>query len=344
MDEKIHRTAHIPKWKTDEIEDIKAKVEQHSVVGMLGIHGMPSKQFQQMRSNLTGSALIKVSKNNLISLALAEISDEIKTMDKYITKETGLVFSNENSFKLFKLIQSSKTPAPIKGGMEAPENISVEKGPTAFPPGPIVGELQAAGIPAAIEGGKVVIRDTSIVAKKGEVVSQNLASMLTRLDIFPLELGLELRATFEDNIIFDASTLAIDETLFFKNFTTASSQAFNLAVNVAYPTKATIQTILAMAVSDSKNLAVNAAIFTPGVIDILLSKAQNQMLALSGIISDEALDEDLKAALGSQVAVSIPQVEVEEEQQDEKKEDEPVEESKEESEEEAAEGLGTLFG
>lgn len=99
-----------------------------------------------------------------------------------------------------------------------------------------------------------------------------------------------------------------------------------------------------MAVSDSKNLAVNAAIFTPGVIDILLSKAQNQMLALSGIVSDEALDEDLRAALGSQVAVSIPQVEVEEEQQDEKKEEEPVEESKEEAEEDAAEGLGTLFG
>jgi len=344
MDEKIHRTTHIPKWKIDEIEDIKAKIEQHSVVGMLGIHGMPSKQFQQMRSNLTGSALIKVSKNNLISMALEDISDEIKLMTKYINNETGLVFSNKNSFKLFKLIESSKTPAPIKGGMEAPGDIYVEKGPTAFPPGPIVGELQAAGIPAAIEGGKVVIRDTLIVAKKGEVVPQKLASMLTRLDIFPLELGLELRATFEDGIMFDASTLAIDETLFLQNFTTASSQAFNLAVNAAYPTKTTIQTLLAVAVSDSKNLAVNAVVFTPGVIDILLSKAQNQMLALSGIVSDESLDEDLKAALGSQVAVSIPQVEVEEEQKDDKKEEEPVEESKEEAEEDVAEGLGTLFG
>jgi len=342
MDEVLHYTTHIPQWKKDEIEDIKAKIQQYSVVGLIGIHGMPSKQFQQMRSTLKDSVVIKICKNNLIYRAIDESSDNIKAMEKHIVEETGLVFSNENSFKLFKLFLSSKTPAPIKAGMEASKDITVEKGPTAFPPGPIVGELQAAGIPAAIEGGKVVIRETKVVAKQGEVVSKKLAGMLGRLEIYPVELGLELRATFEDDMVFDASTLTIDETLYSRNFTTAAMQAFNLAINVAYPTKMTIPTLLAIAVSESKNLAINAVILTPGVMGILLSRAQSQMLALSSEVSEEALDEGLKTLLVAQVDETIPVAQVEVEEVKEEKQKEPAKET--EKEEEVAQGLGALFG
>jgi len=335
-----HHSMHIPQQKKDEIKDIKAKIGQYSVVGLVGIHGMPSKQFQQMRSSIRDSVLIKVSKNSLITRALNECSEDIKSLENYLDHETGLVFSNDNSFKLFRLLESSKTPAPIKGGMKAPNDITVEKRPTDFPPGPIIGELQSAGIPAAIEGGKVVIRETKVVAKKGEVVSQNLAAMLTRLEIFPLELGLVLRGTFEDGMLFDASTLAIDEGKISLDFTTAASQAFNLAVNSAYPTRTTIQALLAKAASESRNLAVNAVIYEPGVMDILLSKAQGHVMVLAGLVSDEALDDDLKAKMGAQAAVSPVVVEPEEEETAEKEE----EAAEEETEETAAEGLGALFG
>jgi len=339
-----HHSMHIPQQKKDEIEDIKAKIGQYSVVGLVGIHGMPSKQFQQMRSSIRDSVLIKVSKNSLITRALNECSEDIKSLENYLDHETGLVFSNDNSFKLFRLLESSKTPAPIKGGMKAPNDITVEKRPTDFPPGPIIGELQSAGIPAAIEGGKVVIRETKVVAKKGEVVSQNLAAMLTRLEIFPLELGLVLRGTFEDGMLFDASKLAIDEGKISLDFTTAASQAFNLAVNSAYPTRTTIQALLAKAASESRNLAVNAVIYEPGVMDILLSKAQGHVMVLAGLVSDEALDDDLKAKMGAQAAVSPVGVEPGKEEtagEADEVEEEAVEE---ETEETAAEGLGALFG
>lgn len=337
MDE-IHHSVHIPRWKKDEIEDIKAKIKQYPVVGMIGIHGLPSKQFQQMRSNLRDSVLIKVSKNTLIQKALEESSTDIKPLEKYIDEETGLIFSRDNSFKLFKLLKASRTPSPIKGGMKAPKDIVVEKGPTAFPPGPIVGELQTAGIPAAIEGGKVVIRDRKVVAREGEVVSQKLAAMLTRLEIYPLELGLDLRATYEDGVLFEASVLDLDESLFSQNITEAARQAFNLSVNVAYPTAFTIRVLLAKAASESRNLAVNAVLFEPEVMATLLSKAQAQMLALAGRVSAEGLDDELKSVLSAQSVTA------------EKKEEAPAGEKvkekveAEKSEDEIASGLGSLFG
>ena len=336
-----HHSMHIPKWKKDEIRDIKSNIRDYPVVGLVGIHGMPSKQFQQMRSSIRDSVLIKVSKNSLITRALNECSGDIKPLGDYLDHETGLVFSNDNSFKLFRLLESSKTPAPIKGGMKSPKDITVEKGPTNFPPGPIIGELQSAGIPAAIEGGKVVIRETKVVAKEGEVVSQNLAAMLARLDIYPLELGLVLRSTFEDGMLFDASVLAIDEGKISLDFTTAASQAFNLAVNSAYPTSTTIQALLAKAASESRNLAVNAVIYEPGVMDILMLKAQGHVLALASLVSDEALDDDLKAKIGAGTTVSPDVVEPKEEETAGEVEEEGAPE---ETDESVAEGLGALFG
>jgi len=336
-----HHSMHIPKWKKDEIRDIKSKIRDYPVVGLVGIHGLPSKQFQQMRSNIRDSVLIKVCKNSLITKALDESSEDIKPLKDYLDHETGLVFSNDNSFKLFRLLSSSKTPAPIKGGMTSPKDITVEKGPTNFPPGPIIGELQSAGIPAAIESGKVIIRETKVVAKEGEVVSQNLAAMLARLDIYPLELGLVLRCTYEDGMLFDASVLAIDEGKISLDFTTAASQAFNLAVNSAYPTSTTIQALLAKAASESRNLAVNAVIYEPGVMDILLSRAQGHVMALAGLVSDEALDDDLKAKMSAGTAVSPVVVEPGEDETAGEVEEEAAEE---ETEETVAEGLGALFG
>jgi len=340
MDE-VHHSEHIPKWKKDEIEDIKAKINEYPVVGLIGIHGLPSKQFQQMRSSLKDSVHIKVSKNSLIRRAMEESSDEIKSLEKYIDQETGLIFSKTNSFKIFKLLNSSKTPSPIKGGMVSPKDIIVEKGPTSFPPGPIVGDLQNAGIPAGIDRGKVVIRETKVVAKEGDVVSQKLAAMLARLEIYPLELGLDLRATFEDGTVLEGSDLAIDEALYTQNFISAAKQAFNLSVNAAYPTSTTILALVAKAVSESRNLSVNGVIFSPGVMDILMYKAQSEMLALASVLSEEALDDDMKGLLGAQAAASQSAAEDKAAPTDEEAEEESAEEV---TEEDAAGGLGALFG
>ncbi len=340
MDE-VHHSEHIPKWKKDEIEDIKDKINEYPVIGLIGIHGLPSKQFQQMRSSLRDSVHIKVSKNSLIRRAMEESSDEIKSLEKYIDQETGLIFSKTNSFKIFKLLNSSKTPSPIKGGMVSPKDIIVEKGPTSFPPGPIVGDLQTAGIPAAIDGGKVVVRETKVVAKEGEVVSQKLAAMLARLEIFPLELGLDLRATFEDGTVLEGSDLAIDEALYTQNFMSAAKQAFNLSVNAAYPTSTTIQALVAKAVSESRNLSVNGVIFSPDVMDILMFKAHGEMLALASVLSEEALDDDMKGLLGAQATASQPAAEEKAVPTDEEAEEETAEEV---TEEDAAGGLGALFG
>ncbi|HEY9207040.1 MAG TPA: 50S ribosomal protein L10 [Candidatus Methanoperedens sp.] len=337
-----HHSIHIPQWKRDEIEDIKKLMSTYSSTGIVGVHGIPSSQLQVMRKNLRGLANIKMCRNSLIYRALDESSDNVKQMDKYVDDQTALLFTNENPFKLYKILEKGKTEAPIKPGGIAPKDIIVQKGPTSFPPGPIVGELTGAGIPAGIEGGKVVIRETKTVAKKGDVVNAKLASILSRLEIRPVELGLDLRAVYEKGIVYESGLLSVDETKYISDLTLAVQRAFNLSINSAYPAKATISTLLTKAASQSRNLAINAEIIMPDIIDVLLAKANAQMLSLAGVVSRKdagAVGNKLKEKLAASPkeekkpeAAAAPQ-----EVKEEKKKEEP-------KESDIAAGLGSLFG
>ncbi len=84
-------------------------------------------------------------------------------IDIFVPHQIALLSSTESPFKIFQMLMESRTQAPAKGGETATSKIVVEKGPTAFPAGPVVGDFQKAGFPAAIEKGKVVMTVVSLV-------------------------------------------------------------------------------------------------------------------------------------------------------------------------------------
>ncbi|MDY6931286.1 MAG: 50S ribosomal protein L10 [Halobacteriota archaeon] len=278
MMEEVHHTAHIPKWKIDEVAKIKDLTEGHSVVGIVGVRGITANQLQKMRANLREDAVLKVCRNNLTNLALNGMEKEF--LSEYVEDQTLLLFTELDPFRLYKMLEETKTPAPAKPGDVAPKDIIIEKGPTSFKPGPIVGELQNAGIPAGIESGKVVIKATKTVASQGDVISPKLADTLSRLEIYPMEIGLNLRVAYDGEMVYASELLAVDESKYLSDIKTATQNAFNLAINIAYPTKETISTLIKSAFMDARNLAVSSEVYEPGVMGDIIAKAYMQMLSI----------------------------------------------------------------
>jgi large subunit ribosomal protein L10 len=277
-------TRHLPAWKKTEVEEIKKYSAQYTLVGLVDMYGIPAAQVQQIRRNLRGKAVIKVVRNTLIAHALGEMGGKVAGLNKYVSGHSAMIFTNDNPFRLFKALEKTKTKMAAKAGETAPEDIVIGKGPTSFKPGPIVGELQQAGIPAAIEGGKVKIRETKTIVKKGAVINKKVADVLVKLDIKPMDVGLALQAAFYEGDMFEPSVLAIDETALLAQISLAAQQAFNLSVNAAIPTKETIAPILTKAVRDARGLAVEAAIYEKDVVDAIIGKAQRESLALKNIV------------------------------------------------------------
>ena len=277
-------THHLPAWKKDEIAEIKKNAKQYKLIGLVDMYGIPAQQVQQIRRNLRGTAVIKVTRNTLIKHAFEEIGGELKNLSKYISGHSAIIFTNDNPFRLYKQLEKTKTKMAAKPGEKAPEDIVVAGGPTSFKPGPIVGELQQAGIPAAIEGGKVKIRETKTVVRKGGVISAKLATILVKLDIKPMDVGLILQAAFHDGSIYEPSVLAVDETVILGQIQLAGQQAFNLSVNAAIPTMDTASAILTKAVREARGLAIEANVYEKDVIDAIIGKAYRQGQALQGLV------------------------------------------------------------
>jgi large subunit ribosomal protein L10 len=293
----VHHSTHIPQWKKDDIKDIVDNVHSHKVTGIVDVRGVPADALQKMKRKLRGNVTMKMARNTLTTIAFDSlpVEEKAREMAKYVEGQIVLVYTDSNPFKLYKLLEATKSKAPAKGGDTAPADVSVSKGATSFKPGPIVGEMQQVGIPAGIEGGKVVIKDSKVVIRKGEKFSPKLAELLTRLEIFPMEIGLNLKAVVEGHTIYMPTDLAMDEVLLKAQFARAAREAFNLSLEAGIATRETIIPLIQKAVMESKALAVNAPIFEKDVMGMILSKAESEMLSVAKQIKNEkALDEELK--------------------------------------------------
>lgn len=335
---------HVASWKKEEVKDLKGLIGSHKVVGMADLADIPAPQLQKMRRTLKDSAQIKMSRKTLMSLALNDSEkSNIEDLSEHMEGQPALIFTDMNPFKLFKILEDSKTQAPAKAGNIAPTDIVVPQGDTAFPPGPMLGELQKIGIPAKIDKGKIVITKDTTVVDAGEIISSNIASILTRLEIHPMEVGIDLKAAYEDQTIYTADLLTIDPEKTLSDIQKAFTSALNLSVNAEIFNKVSMPILLSNAATKSMNLAVNATILNEKTMVLLVPRAYSQMLALASEIAArnvDALDDDLNNRLSSSAAT------VEEPKTEEKEEtpEEEEEETEEEKEEEAAAGLGALFG
>ena len=275
--------AHVADWKKEEVKELTNLFTKNRVVGIIEVGGIPAPQMQQMRKNLQGSATVRSAKNNLILRALDEAEKSTKGVSglkDHVKGQSAIIATEMNPFKLFSKIKESRTMAPAKGGEKAAHNIEVKSGETPFKPGPIVGELQKAGIPAAIIEGKVVVKTDKVVVPQGERIPTDVAQMLTRLEIFPIEIGMTLNGVFENGEIFSPEVLDINIDEFFGRIRQASINVLNLAITAGWTTKQTIQPLLMKAHNDAFTIALEMGIINKETVKYLISKANNQMLAL----------------------------------------------------------------
>lgn len=329
---------HVADWKKEKVAELEELTNNNEIIGIVNLADIPAPQLQTMRRTLGDKAILKMSRKNFIKIALSNSNKDVEGLADYLEGQPAMVFTEMNPFKLFKILEDSKTEAPAKAGAIAPADIVVPAGDTSFPPGPILGELQQAGIPAKIDKGSIVVQEDATVVKEGEPVPKNVADILTKLEIYPMEVGMDLLAVCEGDTIYTADVLKIDEEETLQTIATAYQNAINLSVNAGIVNSESAPILIQKAATEAMNLAINANILTSETTDKILSKAYAQMLAVASLLSSDALDDELSEKLNSvPAATEAPADNTEEPEEEEVEEEEDEEES-------AAAGLGALFG
>ena len=125
-----------------------------------------------------------------------------------------------------------------------------------------------------------MIKQDSIIVKKGEKVSQKASEVLSRLGIQPMEVGLDLVAVYENGEIFTRDLLAVDESQYISNITQASTWAMNLAVEAGYASKDTVEMLLQKVYRESRAVVLEGGIPAAGMMGDLMARAQMQAMSI----------------------------------------------------------------
>ena len=237
------------------IEELKNKIESYPVVGILDMNKVPSKPLHETRKKLRGKAIITMTKKSILLRAIKSAKrNGINELENIIPKQPAIIFSDSEPFKLYGTIDRMKIPAPAKAGDIAPKDIEVRAGPTSLIPGPVISELSKAGIPAGVEEGKIVIKKDKVVVKMGDIISTDHASALRKLNINPMEAGLNVVAIFENGMIYGKEALSLVGRAYVNKIIQAFNYAINLSVTICYPTKENIKYLLSKAFMEELGL------------------------------------------------------------------------------------------
>ncbi len=269
--------------KGREVQQIQDFLQQYSVVGVADLQKVRAAQLQELRRKLEDSAYLRVTKNTLMKRALTDLENKpnIKDFEKHLTGSNVFLFTNLNPFKLALILKKSRVLTTAKAGDTAAKDVVVPAGNTGLPPGPIISQLGAVGLPTKIESGSVWVSHDTQLAKKGELISERLASALSKLGIKCVEIGLSIKVAYDDGFIITEDDMGIDLDKTSEKFSQAHSEAFNLSVGAGYLLPENITILLQMSYQEARNLALNSGVFNIETISDLIRTAHAQMSNLN---------------------------------------------------------------
>ncbi len=272
----------IQPWKQEVIEQIEGNLSTYKMVAAANLRQVRSSQIHEVRKKLRGKVQFLVAKNTLVKRAAEESKKE--NIGRFTEKLLGsriLLFSDIAPHSLVLLLNKNKVRVPAKAGDVATGEILIPAGNTGLPPGPVISEFGEAKVPTKIESGSIWVSKDTVVSRKGDAISPKLASVLSKLGIKPMELGLSLTAAYEQGVVYAEEDLKVDLDEYRTNLRQAASQGFNVAVNTGYVLPETAPQILGKVYREALSLAINAAYPAEEALPQIIRTAYIQMLGLT---------------------------------------------------------------
>lgn len=258
-----HRLTQIPEYKKKIVEDLTQRFKESKTVLIASIKGLPDSQFQLVKKKLRGKAVIKIAKKSAFLRAIGNSEKgAIQNLKERITADVAVLFSDMDAFELSAFLTDNLNPARAKAGDIAPEDISVEPGPTDLLPGPAISELSAVGLRVAVEGGKLAIKQGAVVAKKGETITEKVAGVLAKLGVEPMKVGLEPLVAYDSVSDKIYVGIKIDKEGTYKELKESIAKALHFAVNLKILNEKTVAFFICKAGLEEKaiqNLINNKA-------------------------------------------------------------------------------------
>lgn len=260
MTSQKHTRTTYPKGKQELYQQMLELPKSYNVIALSKVNKVRATQLMKIRKKFHKEIIIKVIKNRVTQRAFEKISD-VQGIDKLSSQLEGqcaLMFTNISPFKLNLIFDQNKVFLPAKGGDITKTEIMIPSGDTGITPGPVLSEFKEANVSTKIDQGTIWVSRDTIVAKPADVISTKLASLLSKLNIKPIEAGIVVNYAIADKLVFAEDDLRIDLNEIKNELGRSYNESISLAVESSYLTRESMGYLLSKASRQAQYLALES--------------------------------------------------------------------------------------
>ncbi|MDP6048370.1 MAG: 50S ribosomal protein L10 [Candidatus Bathyarchaeota archaeon] len=270
---------------TDKMTIVNSTVkllDEYKLIGAADLTKVGSGMLQDLRKQLRGQVTIKGIKNTLMRISMEKVGlHETKDFLSQIKGQNIYIFSNGNPFSLAMTLHRNKVRVFAKAGDTALEDLIVPAGNTGLSPGPIISKFGDLAIRTRIEAGNIWVVNDTKVAKTGDEISEDLSDLLVRLGVRAAEMGLEIKAVYDNGSVIPRDELILDIGVYSERLLRAFNGAYQISLKAAYVTPLTIMPLISLVASNVMKLALESVWVTTETAAEFVARANAQAVVLA---------------------------------------------------------------
>jgi large subunit ribosomal protein L10 len=245
------------------------------VIALSKMSKVRATQLMTIRKKFRNEIKIRVIKNRIAQRAFEKLSNRpgLDYLSKELEGQCALLFTNISPFKLNLIFDKNKVFLPAKGGDIATKDIVIPAGNTGISPGPVLSEFKEANVSTKIDQGTIWVGKDTVVVRSGSIISQKLASLMSKLNIKPIEAGISISFAIAEGLVLKENDLRINLAEYMEELTRSFHEAVSLAIETSYPTVETITHLLVRAYQNATALATDSGYVSPDSVLFVLVRA-----------------------------------------------------------------------
>jgi len=245
-------------WKANYFLKVVQLLDEYPKAFIVGADNVGSKQMQQIRISLRGSAIVLMGKNTMMRKAIRGHIEKNANLEKilpHIRGNVGFVFTKGDLAEIRDKLTASKVRAPARAGAIAPLEVVIPAQNTGLGPEK-TSFFQALSIPTKISKGTIEIINDVPILRPGDKVGASEATLLNMLNISPFSYGLQIEQVYDSGSVFSPDILDIKPEDLRAKFQAGVANLAAVCLSIGYPTIASVPHSIA---NGFKNLLAIAA-------------------------------------------------------------------------------------
>jgi len=230
------------KWKENYFSKLSACLDEYPKCFIVGADNVGSKQMQQIRIALRGTATVVMGKNTMMRKVIRGKLDANPHLEKllpHIVENVGFVFTREDLSEVREKLLSNKVRAPARVGAIAPLDVIVPAQNTGLGPEK-TSFFQALSIATKIAKGTIeIINDVNLINENDKVGSSE-ATLLNMLGISPFSYGLIVKKVYDSGTVFDPKVLDLTDDDVLASFVQGVRNVAAVSLTIGVPTAASV--------------------------------------------------------------------------------------------------------